>query len=164
MLTTTATLAGAGVATFGVTAGVVILAGAGLYYGYSYYTSSVAAKAAKAVEVAKDAKAAKDAALDAIATERFLKHGIQEVLERIVVMCSEEHYKAKAVGNKELADHYEFTAAILQNVLAEFEPKPDASFRGQLNFQTPATEIMEKIVDLHHDLMFFIIVILVFVS
>ena len=42
--------------------------------------------------------------------------------------------------------------------------KADASFSGQLNFQTPATEIMEKIVDLHHDLMFFIIVIVVFVS
>jgi len=42
--------------------------------------------------------------------------------------------------------------------------KDDAACRGQLNFQTPATEIMEKIVDLHHDLMFFIIVIVVFVS
>jgi len=42
--------------------------------------------------------------------------------------------------------------------------KADASYHGQLNFQTPATEIMEKIVDLHHDLMFFIIVIVVFVS
>jgi cytochrome c oxidase subunit 1 len=40
----------------------------------------------------------------------------------------------------------------------------DAAVPGQLNFQTPATEIMEKIVDLHHDLMFFIIVIVVFVS
>lgn len=33
-----------------------------------------------------------------------------------------------------------------------------------MNFQTPATEIMEKIVDLHNDLMFFIVVIVVFVS
>jgi len=33
-----------------------------------------------------------------------------------------------------------------------------------MNFQTPATEIMEKIVDLHHDLMFFIIIIVLFVS
>lgn len=40
----------------------------------------------------------------------------------------------------------------------------DASVRGQLNFQTPATSIMEKIVDLHHDLMFFIVVIVIFVS
>jgi len=42
--------------------------------------------------------------------------------------------------------------------------KADAAAPGQLNFQTPATEIMEKIVDLHHDLMFFIIVIVIFVS
>jgi cytochrome c oxidase subunit 1 len=42
--------------------------------------------------------------------------------------------------------------------------KGDAAMPGQLNFQTPATAIMEKIVDLHHDLMFFIIVIVVFVS
>lgn len=42
--------------------------------------------------------------------------------------------------------------------------KSDASIGGQLNFQTPATEIMEKIVDLHNDLFFFIIVIVLFVS
>jgi hypothetical protein len=37
--------------------------------------------------------------------------------------------------------------------------KADAAVPNQLNFQTPATAIMEKIVDLHHDLMFFIIAI-----
>jgi cytochrome c oxidase subunit 1 len=42
--------------------------------------------------------------------------------------------------------------------------KADAAVSNQLNFQTPATAIMEKIVDLHHDLMFFIIAIVVFVS
>lgn len=42
--------------------------------------------------------------------------------------------------------------------------KADAAVPNQLNFQTPATAIMEKIVDLHHDLMFFIIVVVVFVS
>ena len=42
--------------------------------------------------------------------------------------------------------------------------KADAAAANQLNFQTPATEIMEKIVDLHHDLLFFLIVIVVFVS
>lgn len=42
--------------------------------------------------------------------------------------------------------------------------KADAAQPGQMNFQTPATEIMEKIVDLHHDLVFFIVVIVVFVS
>jgi len=40
----------------------------------------------------------------------------------------------------------------------------DAAEPWQVNFQTPATEIMEKIVDLHHDLVFFIVVIVVFVS
>lgn len=40
----------------------------------------------------------------------------------------------------------------------------DAPTAYQLNFQTPATTIMEKIVDLHHDLMFFIVVIVAFVS
>jgi cytochrome c oxidase subunit 1 len=40
----------------------------------------------------------------------------------------------------------------------------DAPFPWQMNFQTPATEIMEKIIDLHHDLMFFLVVIVVFVS
>ena len=33
-----------------------------------------------------------------------------------------------------------------------------------MNFQTPATEIMERIVDLHHDLFAFIVLIVVFVS
>lgn len=40
----------------------------------------------------------------------------------------------------------------------------DAATPWQANFQTPATEIAEKIVDLHHDLMFFLVVIVVFVS
>lgn len=40
----------------------------------------------------------------------------------------------------------------------------DAPTPWQMNFQTPATEIMEKIVDLHHDIMFFIILIVTFVS
>lgn len=40
----------------------------------------------------------------------------------------------------------------------------DASAPWQMNFQTPATEIMEKIVDLHHDVMFFLVLIVTFVS
>jgi cytochrome c oxidase subunit II len=40
----------------------------------------------------------------------------------------------------------------------------DAPTAFQMNFQTPATEIMEKIVDLHHDIMFFIILVVTFVS
>jgi hypothetical protein len=42
--------------------------------------------------------------------------------------------------------------------------KTDAAVPNQLNFRFDATAIMEKIVDLHHDLMFFIIVIVIFVS
>lgn len=33
----------------------------------------------------------------------------------------------------------------------------------QLSFQDPATPIMEGIVDLHHDIMFFLILIVVFI-
>ena len=40
----------------------------------------------------------------------------------------------------------------------------DAATPWQMNFQSPATEIMEKIVDLHHDIMFFLILIVFFVS
>jgi hypothetical protein len=45
-----------------------------------------------------------------------------------------------------------------------FNKKTDAAAPGQLNSQAATTEIMEKIVDLHHDLMFFIIVVAIFVS
>jgi len=40
----------------------------------------------------------------------------------------------------------------------------DAATPWQCTFQTPATEIMEKLVDLHHDIMFFLILIVTFVS
>lgn len=40
----------------------------------------------------------------------------------------------------------------------------DAATSWQMNFQTPATDTMEKIVDLHHDIMFFLVLIVVFVS
>lgn len=40
----------------------------------------------------------------------------------------------------------------------------DAASPWQMNFQTPATEIMEKLVDLHHDLMFFLILVVTFVA
>lgn len=42
--------------------------------------------------------------------------------------------------------------------------RKDASYALDVCFQTPASEIMEKIVDLHHDLMFFLVVIVLFVS
>jgi hypothetical protein len=34
---------------------------------------------------------------------------------------------------------------------------------GQITFQTPATPIMEGLIDLHHDIMFFLVFIIVFV-
>nr|YP_009511920.1 cytochrome c oxidase subunit 2 [Gracilariopsis mclachlanii]AXI97847.1 cytochrome c oxidase subunit 2 [Gracilariopsis mclachlanii] len=40
----------------------------------------------------------------------------------------------------------------------------DASINWQLGFQDPATPIMEGIINLHHDLMYFICVIFIFVS
>lgn len=60
----------------------------------------------------------------------------------------------------------ETATSIRNNVmrLDALNRKADAAVPNQLNFQTPATAIMEKIVDLHHDLMFFIIAIVVFVS
>lgn len=40
----------------------------------------------------------------------------------------------------------------------------DAPLKWQMGFQTPATEIMEKIVDLHHDVAFFLVLIVTFVA
>ena len=40
----------------------------------------------------------------------------------------------------------------------------DAAENWQVGFQDPATPIMEGIINLHHDLMFFIVVVSVFVS
>lgn len=40
----------------------------------------------------------------------------------------------------------------------------DAPTAWQMNFQTPATEVMEKLVDLHHDIMFFLVMVVTFVS
>jgi len=40
----------------------------------------------------------------------------------------------------------------------------DAPTAYQFGFQTPATEIMEKIVDLHNDIVFFLVAIVIFVS
>lgn len=40
----------------------------------------------------------------------------------------------------------------------------DSSLPWQINFQDPATPTMEKIIDLHHDIMVFLIVIITFVS
>jgi len=40
----------------------------------------------------------------------------------------------------------------------------DAPTAWQVNFQDPATKIMEDIVDLHHDIMFYLILICIFVT
>jgi hypothetical protein len=71
-------------------------------------------------------------------------------------LLSDELKKKKPEG---FPDHEKADA-----VLDAVSKKADAAASSQLNFQTPATTIMEKIVDLHHDLMFFIIVVVVFVS
>lgn len=48
--------------------------------------------------------------------------------------------------------------------LASFGLILDAPTAWQFGFQTPATAIMEKLVDLHNDLMFFLVAVIVFVS
>jgi hypothetical protein len=67
-----------------------------------------------------------------------------------------EHTLAEAIFS-----HRPHSTSRLLDVLNN---KFDVSVPNQLNFQTSTTDIMEKIVDLHHDLMFFIIAIVVFVS
>jgi heme/copper-type cytochrome/quinol oxidase subunit 2 len=42
--------------------------------------------------------------------------------------------------------------------------KKDAPLPWQMNFQQPATPTMEGIIDLHHNIMFFMIFIVIFVS
>ena len=37
----------------------------------------------------------------------------------------------------------------------------DAPEKWQMNFQDPATPVMEKIIDLHHDIQFFLIIIVI---
>jgi cytochrome c oxidase subunit 2 len=50
-----------------------------------------------------------------------------------------------------------YTAGALLPLIADY-PTP-----WQLGFQDPATPVMEGIVDLHHDIMFFLVFIIVFV-
>jgi len=53
---------------------------------------------------------------------------------------------------------------ILLNIFFPYIVLSDAAENWQLSFQDPATPIMEGIVNLHHDLMFFVCVISVFVT
>lgn len=50
------------------------------------------------------------------------------------------------------------------NAVSPFYVKCDVAENWQLGFQDPATPIMEGIINLHHDLMFFICVVSVFVT
>lgn len=47
--------------------------------------------------------------------------------------------------------------------LSCFSTKFDAPFDWQMGFQDPATPIMEGIIDLHHDIFFFLVMVLIFV-
>ncbi len=38
------------------------------------------------------------------------------------------------------------------------------SSEGQITFQTPATAIMETLIELHHDIVFFLVIVVVFVG
>jgi len=38
------------------------------------------------------------------------------------------------------------------------------SLEGQMTFQTPATAIMETLIELHHDIVFFLVIVVVFVG
>jgi len=79
--------------------------------------------------------------------------------ERFEEICAIAASRADAA-----ADRAEAAARRIEAAAASANYRGDAAVPNQLNFQTPATAIMEKIVDLHHDLMFFIIAIVVFVS
>lgn len=66
------------------------------------------------------------------------------------------------VFEKEAADK---AAAAAKGAIDAVPPqKSDAASALDANFQIPSTDIMSKIVDLHDDLMFFLVVIVLFVS
>jgi len=90
---------------------------------------------------------------------KAIGYGIGQIpaVRRIITRQQKEEAEANA---RLVAKKAEAAAAKVDALAA----KADAAASSQLNFQTPATTIMEKIVDLHHDLMFFIIVVVVFVS
>jgi heme/copper-type cytochrome/quinol oxidase subunit 2 len=81
------------------------------------------------------------------------------IVGEIIQHYVKEAYRLVTKPSDDTAEEADTSLAV--EALDQFH---DASVRGQLNFQTPATQIMEKIVDLHHDLMFFIVVIVIFVS
>lgn len=78
-------------------------------------------------------------------------------------MFQEQHYRAQR--NWRMNPWKPFVGAIRNGeVVRGLVTGIGAAAPWQMNFQTPATTVMEKIVDLHHDLMFFIVLIVVFVA
>jgi cytochrome c oxidase subunit 1 len=76
------------------------------------------------------------------------KHYPQRALLKIPAYS----FSARSLGFK----HSTFFAALsLSNI--EF----DAPEKWQMNFQDPATPVMEKIIDLHHDIQFFLILVVI---
>ena len=67
-------------------------------------------------------------------------------------------YKAQKVIRKKL-----FMKKILFLIFLPIITLADAPENWQMGFQDPATPVMQGIIDLHHDIMFFAVVILVFV-
>jgi heme/copper-type cytochrome/quinol oxidase subunit 2 len=57
-----------------------------------------------------------------------------------------------------------FPFSSINKVVSSFMLHADASTNWQLGFQTPATPTMEGIIRFHHDLMFLVIAIVVFVG
>lgn len=55
------------------------------------------------------------------------------------------------------------TAVVSKTSFIYSDLKFDASVNYQVNFQDPASPIMEGITDLHHDIMFFLIIVVIFV-
>jgi len=60
-----------------------------------------------------------------------------------------------------MINFYYYILNFINNII--FESVLDRAFPGQLGFQYPASKIMNGIINLHHFMMFFIVIILVFV-
>jgi len=75
-----------------------------------------------------------------------------------VVKLMQQENKTQSEARKIILEKYkEKTEMWLPLLLVEF----DAPTNWQMNFQEPATPIMEKIIDLHHDIQYFLIVIII---
>ncbi len=72
--------------------------------------------------------------------------------QRALLKVPTYSFSARSVGLKQSTF---FAALSLSNI--EF----DAPEKWQMNFQDPATPVMEKIIDLHHDIQFFLILVVI---